>query len=105
MGTVTHEDIDGTKGPGVAMLVMIKPVGHEVDPEMMWERLVEGTVTNPARAAWALRDSVREDWPEHEFAVIKNERAAYLLWRERMQAILGPTEGSIEAYLAMLERE
>jgi hypothetical protein len=57
---------------------------------------------HPIAKAWALWESIKDDWPTMHAAVIANDRAARLQAAYRISAMLG---GDYETELARLETE
>lgn len=58
----------------------------------MWEgpfeeRETDGTHAHPIARAWALWESIKEDWPGTQGAVIANQRAKNMAAAERMRCL------------------
>ena len=75
------------KGTGKSTLVMV----HLTDPKRENTMLdtfeeEEGKV-DPETRAWALWESIQDDWTVYGAAVISNDRAKYLGWQARMDAM------------------
>jgi hypothetical protein len=56
---------------------------------------------DPEFMAWALHESIKDDWPGFEWKVISNDRAKFMAWRRRMigTGVFAPSDASTEAYL------
>jgi hypothetical protein len=84
---VSLRDVDGTV-PGRAALVSI----NLDDPDTTGTRyayFVEGEFgcTNPIGDCHGLWESIKGDWPDDTHGIIPNERACYLNWRARCEAM------------------
>lgn len=55
---------------------------------------------NPIRSCQNFQRSLEPDWPGHDWAIIPNDRAKFLMWVERMAAIIGE-ESSAEDYVRL----
>lgn len=95
------EQVDGTAGPGVAVLIGIDlSKGADATPNS-WDSFVEDDEhdASPWARAHALRDSVAADFPTWSWAVAQNQRGHYLMWRENMTNLIGQSERwTVEEY-------
>jgi hypothetical protein len=100
----TLKDVDG-RVPGRVQLVSIRL--DEDDPKQMCTFFEEESgKRDPYLRAEGLMRSLEDDWPEHEWAMIGNWRARYLLWAwnmENMGLDFGEDALSPQAYLDTFE--
>lgn len=101
MAKLKLTDVDGTI-PGRAALVSIN-----LDTMMDYDGkgsqfagFVEGehNCADPIESAWALWESIKDDFPGRRAAVIANSRAKYLAWKRRIEA-LGMKDTTPKDYL------
>lgn len=104
MREIKLEDIDGTV-LGRAALVTINlndPWSDGKLPSLTRTDFSEldGGVHGPMQACRTFWESVKTDWPDHQMAVVGNDRAKYLDWVDLMTALDNSPEGlTPEAYL------
>lgn len=96
-------DIDGTV-PGKVQLVCIRlaeelPRRDDYMHTYFEEKL--GDERDPWLRAEGLYESLKKDWPEHEWAIVGNWRARYLVWRRHQQSMgfLSEKDWTPQAYL------
>lgn len=107
MSKIKLEDVDGTV-PARAALVMVNledPWGQRDLPNLMRSDFTEAApdnTANPIRACWGLWEGTKADWPGYTATVVSNERAKYLDWVPKMEA-LGITGNTPEQYIEARE--
>jgi hypothetical protein len=81
---VALHEVDGTI-PGRAALVVVNLDDIESRNGLMQTLYVEGEggCDDPQLWAEGLRESTKDDWPEHTFTIVLNERARYLMAARR----------------------
>jgi len=92
---IRRSEVDGTV-PGVALLVVADLANP--DSKVFQDRFSEPESANPHAYAYALWNSVKEDFPNHDYSIVINERARYLMAANRVEALLGEPY-TIEEYL------
>jgi hypothetical protein len=83
---------------GVAWLLS---VNTKTDQTMFEKFEEDDNHKDPIAWAWALHESIKDDWPDSLWTVVANDRAKFLGWQKRMGALLGEGNASPEEYVAL----